>query len=206
MKKRNVWSRLPLQPGVYMIVNKLQSSTQADAADHLLDLLLRPILQLSYMGWVYTHVFRQQWLWLVNKTYQNGAPVKKANCTNEFIFTECDRDQWKCKSGQCIPVAAYCNDYPDCLDNSDEENCPTIPPYITTTYSPYRPPRPPVTTQAPFYTTTSYPYRPPPPIDLGQGKIFFSKSSFSITKSWRNIKIWLSMGQAYFSNKIISYF
>ncbi|XP_026313743.1 sortilin-related receptor-like [Hyposmocoma kahamanoa] len=74
---------------------------------------------------------------------------------------QCDKDQWKCKSGQCIPVSAYCNDYFDCEDNSDEQNCPTSPPYFTTTYSPYRPAYPPVTTQAPFYNNVVTPYPQP---------------------------------------------
>lgn len=125
-----------------------------------------------------THFFSQQLSWLIDKTYHNvAAVVNKANYTNECIVTECDRDQWTCKSGQCIPVAAYCNDIPDCLDNSDEENCPTIPPYFTTTYSPYPPTRPPVTTQPPFYTTTPYP---------GQQPGFAGKISLKIHRSGIN--------------------
>lgn len=134
------------------------------------------------------HVFLQQWSSLVNKTYQWCVRVivvrcvNKKNYINKCVFTECPNGQWKCKSGQCIPDRDYCNGYLDCIDNSDEENCPTIPPYYTTTYSPYtRPPtRPPITPQAPVYTTTFLPNRPTFP----EGKISLIYS-FGFTKSWR---------------------
>lgn len=35
-------------------------------------------------------------------------------------FRECDRDQFRCKSGQCVPYNWTCNDIPDCRDESDE--------------------------------------------------------------------------------------
>lgn len=32
--------------------------------------------------------------------------------------------QYKCSSGQCVPSESRCNDTEECLDGSDETNCP----------------------------------------------------------------------------------
>ncbi|XP_026200728.1 complement factor H-related protein 1-like [Anabas testudineus] len=37
--------------------------------------------------------------------------------------SECKTGQFQCKNGQCIPTIWRCDDDPDCLDSSDEENC-----------------------------------------------------------------------------------
>ena len=35
----------------------------------------------------------------------------------------CDVDEFKCASGQCIPVIKRCDAYSHCFDGSDEEFC-----------------------------------------------------------------------------------
>ena len=36
----------------------------------------------------------------------------------------CNRDEWKCSNGECIPAEWRCDNVRyDCSDNSDEENC-----------------------------------------------------------------------------------
>ena len=35
----------------------------------------------------------------------------------------CDADEFKCDSGQCIPVFNRCDAYIQCLDGSDEDFC-----------------------------------------------------------------------------------
>ncbi|XP_031558323.1 very low-density lipoprotein receptor-like [Actinia tenebrosa] len=36
----------------------------------------------------------------------------------------CNRDQFKCRSGECIKSSFVCNNVGDCSDRSDEEYCP----------------------------------------------------------------------------------
>lgn len=36
----------------------------------------------------------------------------------------CMAYQYKCSSGQCVPSESRCNDTEECLDGSDETNCP----------------------------------------------------------------------------------
>ncbi|XP_035695781.1 MAM and LDL-receptor class A domain-containing protein 1-like [Branchiostoma floridae] len=37
----------------------------------------------------------------------------------------CRPDEFRCNNSQCVPLSSRCNDHPDCLDWSDEENCTT---------------------------------------------------------------------------------
>ena len=36
---------------------------------------------------------------------------------------ECGPDEFRCGDGSCIDVRARCNSYPECRDQSDEQNC-----------------------------------------------------------------------------------
>ena len=36
----------------------------------------------------------------------------------------CHRDQFKCRSGECIASSFVCDNVKDCTDFSDEDNCP----------------------------------------------------------------------------------
>ena len=41
-----------------------------------------------------------------------------------FIPTDCAGDEFPCFSdGLCLPGNWYCDNYQDCSDNSDEEDC-----------------------------------------------------------------------------------
>ena len=35
----------------------------------------------------------------------------------------CDSSEFQCDNGDCVPGSYECDDYNDCGDNSDEENC-----------------------------------------------------------------------------------
>ncbi|XP_042202588.1 membrane frizzled-related protein-like, partial [Callorhinchus milii] len=35
----------------------------------------------------------------------------------------CDREEFLCDSGHCVPAGARCDGHPDCTDTTDEENC-----------------------------------------------------------------------------------
>ena len=35
----------------------------------------------------------------------------------------CNKDQFKCKDGQCIPKVWKCDKVTDCQDKSDEDDC-----------------------------------------------------------------------------------
>ncbi|XP_037683113.1 low-density lipoprotein receptor-related protein 8 isoform X6 [Choloepus didactylus] len=37
---------------------------------------------------------------------------------------ECEKDQFRCRNERCIPSVWRCDDDDDCLDNSDEDDCP----------------------------------------------------------------------------------
>lgn len=36
---------------------------------------------------------------------------------------ECTLEEYKCKSGACIPSLTVCDETPDCPDGDDEEDC-----------------------------------------------------------------------------------
>ncbi len=40
------------------------------------------------------------------------------------VVVECTESQFRCRSQQCVPQAWRCDRYTDCVDASDEENCP----------------------------------------------------------------------------------
>ncbi|XP_077986738.1 uncharacterized protein LOC144441082 [Glandiceps talaboti] len=37
---------------------------------------------------------------------------------------DCTDDQFQCNSGLCIPLSYKCDQFPDCPDQEDEDNCP----------------------------------------------------------------------------------
>ena len=36
----------------------------------------------------------------------------------------CGEDEFQCPSGQCFPLTYLCDDFADCSDGFDEQNCP----------------------------------------------------------------------------------
>ena len=38
-------------------------------------------------------------------------------------FPDCDDSEFQCNNGNCITASWECDDYDDCGDNSDEQNC-----------------------------------------------------------------------------------
>lgn len=72
--------------------------------------------------------------------------------------TTCETDEFKCDTGECIPDSFHCDCFFDCIDGSDEKDCPTTcttvqtrPPTTTTT------PMTPRSTLTPGSTTTKKP-------------------------------------------------
>ncbi|OWA51315.1 putative Low-density lipoprotein receptor-related protein 2 [Hypsibius exemplaris] len=63
-----------------------------------------------------------------------GCPVRSpSRYTVPTLFTSstqrntpCRIDEFKCTSGECIPMRYRCTGFPSCDDNSDEENCPAV--------------------------------------------------------------------------------
>lgn len=49
-----------------------------------------------------------------------------------YYLTVCRDDEFPCLSGGCVSISARCNGYPDCEDRSDEQNCPTAAPPVST--------------------------------------------------------------------------
>lgn len=39
------------------------------------------------------------------------------------VFVGCGKDQFQCADGNCIRIEDQCNDYIDCADGSDEDDC-----------------------------------------------------------------------------------
>lgn len=39
-----------------------------------------------------------------------------------FVFVACNKDEFKCGSGECIPSYLKCDGNPDCTDRSDEND------------------------------------------------------------------------------------
>lgn len=40
------------------------------------------------------------------------------------LHSACNYQQWRCLDGTCIPLESRCNNAYDCVDRSDEQNCP----------------------------------------------------------------------------------
>ena len=49
--------------------------------------------------------------------------------SNAVVHVACERDEFHCGEGRCIPYYKRCNGYIDCFDRSDEQNCGTSQPY-----------------------------------------------------------------------------
>lgn len=48
--------------------------------------------------------------------------VIQSSLSSHFSGT-CSADEYRCKSGQCIPGIRHCDGVDDCSDGDDEENC-----------------------------------------------------------------------------------
>ena len=55
--------------------------------------------------------------------------AKQVQCFNVFVALDeenfCDDKQFRCDNGICQPSDYECDNFNDCGDNSDEEDCPT---------------------------------------------------------------------------------
>ncbi|XP_042199708.1 basement membrane-specific heparan sulfate proteoglycan core protein [Callorhinchus milii] len=57
----------------------------------------------------------------------SGFLFRRLGTVDEDQEGQCQSTEFTCKSGDCIPIAYFCDDQPDCLDMSDEDECGTTP-------------------------------------------------------------------------------
>nr|XP_012143749.1 PREDICTED: vitellogenin receptor [Megachile rotundata] len=50
----------------------------------------------------------------------------ESSICEEPVWSNCEHDQFRCKSGECISKTKLCNSHYDCMDRSDEEDCDKI--------------------------------------------------------------------------------
>jgi len=60
----------------------------------------------------------------INRNWLNDGDCDCNNCEDEQGNGNCRRGEWRCDNGDCIQSRFKCDRQRDCLDGSDEKNCP----------------------------------------------------------------------------------
>ena len=62
----------------------------------------------------------------VVETDNNVQTVETSSLTMYMCVTGCGMNRWQCANGRCIYLLGRCDNFPDCLDESDERGCSVL--------------------------------------------------------------------------------